>query len=59
MNHNQHNVVRASVNRTYQELAAHYGAVVIPARSGKPRDKAKVEASVLAAQRWILAALRD
>ena len=49
----------ASVNRTYQELAAHYGAVVIPARSGKPRDKAKVEASVLAAQRWILAALRD
>jgi transposase len=49
----------AGVNRTYQELAEHYGAVVIPARSGKPRDKAKVEASVLVAQRWILAALRD
>ena len=49
----------AGVNRTYQELAAHYGAVVIPARSGKPRDKAKVEANVLVAQRWILAALRD
>jgi transposase len=49
----------AGVNRTYEELAAHYGAVVIPARAGKPRDKAKVEASVQAAQRWILAALRD
>jgi len=48
-----------SVNRTYQELAGHYGAVVIPARAGKPRDKAKVEANVLLAQRWILAALRD
>jgi transposase len=47
------------VNRTYQELAEHYGAVVIPARAGKPRDKAKVEASVLVSQRWILAALRD
>jgi transposase len=49
----------AGVNRTYQELAEHYGAVVIPARSGKPRDKAKVEANVLVAQRFILAALRD
>lgn len=47
------------VNRTYQELAEHYGAVVIPARARKPRDKAKVEANVLVAQRWILAALRD
>jgi len=46
------------VNRTYQELASHYGAVVIPARPGKPRDKAKVEAMVLVAQRWILARLR-
>jgi transposase len=46
------------VNRTYQELASHYGAVVIPARPGKPRDKAKVEATVLVAQRWILARLR-
>jgi transposase len=29
------------VNRTYEELAAHYGAVVIPARVAKPKDKAK------------------
>ena len=47
------------VNRTYADLAAHYGAVVIPARPRKPRDKALVETSVLVAQRWILARLRD
>ena len=46
-------------NRTYEELAAHYGAVVVPARPRKPRDKALVETSVLLAQRWILARLRD
>ena len=47
------------VNRTYEDLAAHYGAVVVPARPRKPRDKALVESSVLVAQRWILARLRD
>jgi transposase len=46
------------INRSYQELATHYGAVVIPARPGKAKDKAKVEAMVLVAQRWILARLR-
>ena len=49
----------AGINRTYEELAAHYGAVVVPARPGKAKDKAKVEAAVLVAQRWILARLRD
>ena len=47
------------VNRTYADLAAHYGAVVVPARPSKPRDKAAAEAGVLLAQRWILARLRD
>ena len=47
------------VNRTYEDLAAHYGAVVVPARPRKPRDKAAVEAAVLLAQRWVLARLRD
>jgi transposase len=46
------------VNRTYQDLAKHYDAVVVPARPGKARDKAKVESMVLVAQRWILARLR-
>jgi transposase len=40
-------------------MADHYGAVVIPARVRKPRDKAKVEAGVLLAERWILARLRN
>jgi transposase len=46
------------VQRTYAELARHYGTAVIPARPGKARDKAKVESGVLIAQRWILARLR-
>jgi transposase len=46
------------VNRSYQDLAKHYDAVVVPARPGKARDKAKVESMVLVAQRWILARLR-
>jgi transposase len=56
-------VVKASLyepelNRSYAELAAHYGCAVIPARPYKPRDKAKVEAGVLVVQRWIMAVLR-
>jgi transposase len=46
------------INPTYLDLAQHYGATVIPARSAKPKDKAKVEAAVLFAERWILAPLR-
>ena len=47
------------LNRTYQDLAEHYGTVVIPARAGEPQDKAKVENAVLNAERRILAVLRD
>jgi transposase len=47
------------LNPTYQDLAEHYGTVVIPTRVGKPKDKAKVESAVLIAERWILAALRN
>lgn len=46
------------INRSYADLATHYGMVVIPARVRKPRDKAKVEQAVLLAERWILAVLR-
>ena len=46
------------INRTYLELAQHYGAVVIPARVARPKDKPHAEVSVQIAQRWILAALR-
>ena len=47
------------VNATYQDMAAHYGMAVVPARSYKPRDKAKVEAGVQLAERWIMARLRN
>jgi len=47
------------LNPAYEELAAHYGTCVIPARPGHPKDKAVVEGAVLIAQRWIIAALRN
>jgi transposase len=47
------------LNPTYLDLARHYGITVIPARPGKPKDKAKVESAVLIVERWILAALRN
>jgi transposase len=31
------------INRSYAELAAHYGTLVDPARRGKPKDKPRVE----------------
>ena len=46
------------IQRTYQEMAVHYGTVILPARSRRPRDKAKVEGSVLIVQRWVLLCLR-
>jgi len=46
------------VNRTYAEMAAHYGTAVLPTRPGRPRDKSKVEVAVLVVERWILARLR-
>lgn len=48
----------AQINFSYSELAAHYHTCVMATRARKPRDKAKVEAAVLVAQRWILAVLR-
>ncbi len=47
------------LNKTYTDLAQHYGCAVIPARSYKPRDKAKVEAAVQGVERWVMAPLRN
>src|SRR5262245_45930952 len=47
------------LQRTYEEFAEHYGTAILPARPASPRDKAKVEAGVLVAERWILARLRN
>jgi len=46
------------LNPTYNDMAAHYGIAVLPARPRKPRDRAKVESAVQVVQRWIMAALR-
>ena len=47
------------LNTGYEELAAHYGTVVLPARVRKPQDKGKVEAAVQQVERRIIAVLRD
>src|SRR5205809_3914132 len=47
------------INRSYQELAEHYGTAILPTRPRKPRDKAKVEVAVQIVQRFVLAKLRN
>jgi len=47
------------LNPAYQDLAAHYGVTILPARAATPRDKASVESAVQVVERWILAPLRD
>jgi transposase len=47
------------VQRTYQEMATHYGCAVLPARVRKPRDKSKVEVGVQNVEQRLLAPLRN
>ena len=47
------------LHRSYQELAAHYGTAIVPARVRNPKDKSHAEAAVRMAETWILAALRN
>ncbi len=46
------------INRSYADMAAHYGTAILPARPRRPRDKAKVEQAVLMVERWLLGRLR-
>jgi len=46
------------INPTYQNMANHYGTMILPARPKKPKDKAKAENGVLIVERWILFRLR-
>jgi len=46
-------------NRTYTEMAEHYGFAILPTRVRKPKDKAKVEKGVQDVERRILAPLRN
>ena len=45
-------------NPSYQQLAAHYGVAVMPARPFKPKDKSKAEVGVQIVERWIMMRLR-
>ena len=47
------------VNRSYQELARHYGTGVVPTRVRRPRDKASAEQGVQVIETRVLAALRN
>jgi transposase len=47
------------LNRTYQELAEHYGTAIIPARVRAPKDKPSVEGAVGNISTFILAAIRN
>lgn len=47
-----------ALNRTYQEMAAHYDCAILPTRPRKPKDKPKVEVGVQIVERWIIAVLR-
>ena len=47
------------INDAYREMAAHYGAAVMPARVRRPRDKPSVENEVWQAATEVIAALRE
>ncbi len=46
------------INLSYLKFAEYYDTAIVPARSRKPKDKAKVEVGVQVVQRFILASLR-
>ena len=47
------------LNRSYNDMARHYGIAIVPARSRKPKDKASDENMVGNVSRRILAPLRN
>ena len=47
------------LNKSYQELAEHYGTAILPARVRSPKDKASVEGAVGNVSSYILAAIRN
>jgi transposase len=47
------------LNKSYQELAEHYGTAILPARVRAPKDKASVEGAVGNVSSFILAAIRN
>ena len=51
--------IETVLNKTYQELAEHYGTAIIPARIRAPKDKPTVEGAVGNISTFILAAIRN
>jgi len=47
------------LNERYHQMARHYNTAIMPARAGKPRDKAPAEKGVQLIERWIVAVLRN
>lgn len=47
------------LNKSYQEMAEHYGTAILPTRVRSPKDKATVEGSVDNIFTFILAAIRN
>lgn len=47
------------INKTYHEMAEHYGLAIVPARVRKPKDKPSVEGTVGSISTWIIASLRN
>jgi len=47
------------LNRSYKEMAEHYGCAIIPTRVRSPKDKANVEGAVGIVSTFILAAIRN
>ena len=47
------------LNRSYREMAEHYGTVIIPARPSRPKDKPSAEGTVHVMETWVMAALRN
>lgn len=47
----------AVINRSYTDMARHYGTAVLTARPRRPKDKAKVEACVRIVEGWAVCAI--
>jgi transposase len=55
----KHTKTELVLNRSYQEMAEHYGTAIIPTRVYSPKDKAAVEGTVGIVSTFILAAIRN
>lgn len=55
----KHTSEEVVLNKTYQEMAEHYGTVILPARVRATKDKPSVEMSDSVITTWIIASLRN